>query len=769
MWIRWAAVAAACVILSTRIVAFPAAVDAAPKELWLAAELNGQQMSEVALYLRGPTDRILAPAAQLKAWRLRIPRHPEFSHNNEDYVPLDALPGLTYDIDEDKQVLVIRAPARLFEGIALNVAAQEAVAPPRPPPGGFLDYELVASAANPHSSLGALVEASLFGSAGAGVLQYLAKRESQQTTIIRLDSTWSIDHPDTANSFRLGDSITGASAWGGAVRFGGIQWASNYTTRPDLITMPLPNLSGEAALPSSLSLYVNNTLRLQNNLPSGPFRIEDVPVITGEGDVRLVVRDLLGREQVIAEPYYASPELLREGLQTYSLETGFERENYGISGNTYGRALMVATDRVGLTDWLTAEAHGELLRDQQTAGVSGAIRLSSLGVMDASIATSRDQQGEGQLLGLGFTRSARWLSFGGHVEYASRWFTRLGVLPGQPMPRVSTQLFASMGLGHLGSLSVSHTRQIYFQGHSLDILSARDNINVGWLGYLTVSLIRTTGHTADTTVALGLTHSINARSSASITTTADAAGTSADFELQQNLPAGRGVGYRLIADSGVTQAADGTLDLQTDVGNYELEVRRQPGSTLTQAFASGGIALLDGHLFPAREIEDSFAVVHVGTESHVRVYRENQLVGQTDASGFMLVPGLRAYQNNSIGIEQADLPLDAVVETLQAQATPYFRSGAIVRFPVEHPKGALLSVRLENGEPLPPGAMVRLVTQQTEFPSGMNGQVYVTGLTDRNELRAEWGGRSCSFNVLYSASADPLPRLGPFTCANIIP
>lgn len=252
-----------------------------------------------------------------------------------------------------------------------------------------------------------------------------------------------------------------------------------------------------------------------------------MPVITDEGDVRLV-RDLLGREQVITQPYYASPRLLRGGLQEYSFESGLIRKNYGISSATYGRALMVGTDRVGLSD-------------------------------------------------------------------------------------------------------------------------------------------------------------------------------------------------RLTADTGALRALDATLDLQGDSGTYELEGRSQSGSTQAQASATGGFAFMARHAFPTREIDDSFAVVRVGDESGVRIYRENQLVGQTDSSGYALVPGLRAYQSNAISMEQADLPLDVVIDTMQAQAVPYYRSGVMLDFPIVHPNGALLAVRLENGDPLPAGALVRFPDRQDEFPSGAAG------------------------------------------------
>ena len=766
----WAAVAIACSLLSARPTALAAAPGNAFQEMWLGVSLNGQQPDDVALFLRTPAGRLLAPSIQLKTWRIRMPVQSAVTYNGEQYIPLDALPGLTYSIDEDKQVLLLDAPARSFEQVTLSATNRSFAPTPASPLGGFINYDVVASEADSHWTLTGQLAATLFGPAGAATMQYLVRHDTEVTQAIRLDTTWTMDHPETASTFRIGDSITGSSAWGGAVRFAGLQWASNYTTQPGLITMPLPSIAGEAALPSSLNLYVDDALRMQNILPSGPFRIDDVPVITGEGDVRLVVRDLLGREQVITEPYYASPQLLRSGLQEYSFESGLVRDNYGISSDDYGRPLIVGTDRVGLTDQLTGEAHGEILEDQQTLGISSAARIATLGVIDASLAGSHSRQGQGELYGVGFEHSARELSVGGNIEYASRSFTRIGILPDQPVPRLTSQIYVTVGLDQLGSLSFSRTREDFYEGRPLDILSIRHSVNVGWLGYLTLSLIRTSENTSDTTVALSLTHPLNARASASLTTTHDSAsGATTELDLQQSLPAGRGVGYRLIADAGATRAVDGTLDLQGDSGTYELEARNQSGSTQAQASATGGLAFMAGHLFPTREIDDGFAVVRVGDEGGVRIYRENQLVGQTDSAGYALVPGLRAYQNNAIGIEQADLPLDVVIDTVQAQAVPHFRSGVMLDFPIEHPNGALLAVRLDDGHPLPVGAIVRLNDQQTEFPSGMNGEVYVTGLTDHNQLRAEWNGGSCQFTLPYSPTKDPLPRLGPFVCKAVTP
>ena len=75
MWARWAVVAV-CMVLSAGSLAAPVTADRSVEEVWLAVDLNGQQSGEVALFLRRPDGRVLAPVAQLKVWRLRAPaRH----------------------------------------------------------------------------------------------------------------------------------------------------------------------------------------------------------------------------------------------------------------------------------------------------------------------------------------------------------------------------------------------------------------------------------------------------------------------------------------------------------------------------------------------------------------------------------------------------------------------------------------------------------------------------------------------------------------------
>ena len=94
--------------------------------------------------------------------------------------------------------------------------------------------------------------------------------------------------------------------------------------RSDLVTAPLPSFSGSAAVPSTLDVYLNNSKTYTQEVPPGPFPVNNLPLISG-GEARLVLRDAAGREVDTALPFYTSPQLLREDLTYFSVETGYPR------------------------------------------------------------------------------------------------------------------------------------------------------------------------------------------------------------------------------------------------------------------------------------------------------------------------------------------------------------------------------------------------------------------------------------------------------------
>ena len=765
-----------CLLLLSMLLLTPSAslaedASLTAEEVFLDVFINEQHKGTVVL-LRSE-DRLFVGAQDLRLWRLGLPNTNPLTFYGEEFYALDALLGLTYKLDESTQMLTVQVPPGLFDATFLNGKKIDFSAPSLQSLGGFLNYDVLASHKLGRTMTNGLLELGRFGTWGTAQTRILALDLNKQASAIRLDSTWTRDKPMELASLRFGDAISSRSSWGGAVRFGGVQWTTNFSTQPGFVTFPLPGISGEAAMPSTVDLYVNNALRMRRQVPSGPFSIQDLPVTNGQGDARLVVRDILGREQVITQPFFTDSRLLKQGLQEYSYELGFVRRNFGIDSNNYGRPLAVGTYRQGITKKFTGEIHGEVLGNQQAVGLGGVLLLQDAGVFSSSFAMSNSGKGVGGLLGLGFSRQSGNFGFGVNTQLASQRFAKLGLQPEELAPRHISQIFANLATTALGSFAANYTEQAFRDREENEIVSGSYVREVGSLGNLSVSVSRSLSGDSKMIFGLNFSMMLGKSNTANISTSAKPGNQQATLQLSRSRPAGNGIGYRLVAELGDSDRREAEVSLQNEAGNYTLVAAQSKGQTAFRGSASGGVAFLGDSAFLSRRINNSFAVVQVPGYSGVGIYSDNQLVASTDANGNALLPGLRPYQKNSVRIEQADIPFDTRVDVLQLDAVPYFRSGLLLKFPVKRSRGALLSVVLENGEPLPAGAQVQIlgdnIVENEVFPTGFRGEVYLTGLAVSNRLRVTLKEQSCEFALPFPETTDPLPHLGTYTCTGVEP
>ncbi|MDP1718144.1 MAG: fimbria/pilus outer membrane usher protein, partial [Burkholderiales bacterium] len=519
-------------------------------------------------------------------------------------------------------------------------------------------------------------------------------------------------------------------------------------------------------------VFVNNALVSRQTVPPGPFSISNLPVVTGTGEVRLVVRDLFGREQLITRPFYASQALLREGLADFSYELGFVRENFGINSFDYGSWLGTGTYRRGMSERFTGEIHAEATQDQATAGGGGDYLMPQVGTISGHVAGSHSRSNNGGLILLGIDRQARPWSLGARTQWMTGGFTQIGQLP-QALPPVQLSSFnVSYAAGTGSAAGVAYVSQHNRDRPDVRVATLSYSVSLGRWASFSVSAIRNFVDDRTTTVFATLTIPLASSTSLSFSSQAvrgGSSGKSNDFTatLQRNLPLGEGYGYRLLSRSDASKEA--SYSLQNNIGTYTIGAAQSLGATATRLEVSGGVALLGGDAFLSRRIDQSFAVARIPDYPNVRILADNQPAGRTDASGNALIPRLRAYDRNVISIDQRDLPLDAEIGALKIEVVPYFRSGVDAKFPIKHSRGATLTIRLEDGKPLPVGATVRMVGKDEIHAVGYDGEVYVAGLGPTNRLRASWRGQSCEFDVPFAASTDPLPDLGTFICKGVKP
>jgi outer membrane usher protein len=412
--------------------------------------------------------------------------------------------------------------------------------------------------------------------------------------------------------------------------------------------------------------------------------------------------------------------------------------------------------------------HGELLSRQKTGGFGAAWLAPAIGILSGSVAGSSSERGRGGLVALGYERQGSRIGFGASAQAASVRFAQLGLQPDELAPRQQSQLFASLSTPGFGALGLGYTHRGYRDRPDVELISTTYSLGVSRYAFFNAAVIRSLGPDARSSATLTLVIPLGVRTTATAMALSQKEHHQVLGQVQQSLPAGEGWGYRLLGAASGPQRHEGALAYQSSIGTYTLEAGRSEDVSSVRAGASGGIALFEGvHL--TRRMSDSFAVVRVPDQPNVRVYAENQLVARTGTGGNAFVPRLRPYEVNRIAIDQGDLPLDSQIDALQVEAAPYFRSGVLIGFGVRPARGALLTVLLENGAPLPPGAVVRVGSGEEEFPVGLRGEVYVSGLAANNRLRVSWRGRGCEFDVAYAAGADPLPHLGIYTCRGVKP
>ncbi|MDN3556611.1 fimbria/pilus outer membrane usher protein [Halomonas maura] len=732
----------------------------------LGIRVNTVSKNHVTRVLQDERGRLLVDEETLATAGLTVPDSPSAQRNGRRYYALTSIPELGYTIDEDRQELVLDAGAAGFQPLELDGMAGYHALTQQTTPGGFFNYDIVHQSSDFDDTTRGTMEIGIFNALGTGTTTFLASDARSERELTRLNTTWRRDWPERTRTLSLGDTISRSASWGRSVQFAGIQWGTNFDTRPDFITFPLPRISGETTVPASIDLYTNDRRRLQEQLRPGPFSLENIPATVGINQVQMVIQDVLGRERVITRPFYVSQSLLRKGLQDFTYEAGAIRRNYAIHSNDYGRAFFAGTHRLGLSERLTGETRVELVEDQQTAGLGAAwLAGPSLGVITAAAAGSASDAGNGALLSLGVTRRGQRNSYGLLYTWAARKFRQLGLQSDEPAPEKILSTHFGRRVADNVSISLGYTGVDRRDGSDTRLVDVGLSTRVFDRASLHASLLRNLEN-RETTAWMTLSVPLGSRTSSSLSHVRRGDDQGTRLQLQRNLPPGSGFGYRLSTednDNGHDRHR-ATLQARTDFGSYQADISRLDDQTSYRLNASGGVAVLGGDAFVSRSIDRSFGVVRVGQYPAVRVYHENHLIDRTGPNGMAFIPDMRAFERNRVRVDGGDLPLDARIDTLENTAVPGYRQGALVEFDAESARGALVTLVQESDEPIPAGATVRVIGKDQRFPVARRGQAWVTGLEPVSTLEARWNAHRCTAEIRLPDNPGPVPRIGPVTC-----
>lgn len=730
----------------------------------LAIQLNRQKVSSGLLVLRSPTGGVLVPESFLTQHRINLDGLEGRNIDGTRYHDVTALDGLLHWVDEDRQELWLEADTGLFDITSVNLDRSRFSPPTRSTPGVFLDYDVAGTSISSEDIAGgAQVELGAFGK--WGLLSTELAASDALGGLSRLRTSWSQDFPRKMWTLEVGDAQSRSGLWFNGIRMGGVQWRSNFSTQPGFLPYTLPQFTGEVATPSEFELYVGEVLRAREPLPAGPFELQNLPSISGLGNYRIVLRDLLGRETTLLREFYVTPTLLRHGLREFSHSLGALRGGLRRPENRYDDLAYVGSERIGLTDKLTFEAHAEVLDDRLMGGVGGSLRLGRIGVGQVTVAQSQFRGVSGSLVGFGLDHQHRRFALGWIEQSTNGTFARLGLAQGEYAPRRNRQVRLSLPFSNHGSVSVAYTRRDK-QDQDFRSLSA----NVGFrLARRTVlsftGLHSTLGGVRSNLVTLNLTKSMGPLASAHAAATRDGGGRSRlRTGYQKSSPGGTGNSLSIAGEGGADSRFTSRFERKTRAGSLAVHGSAAGNATAVRLNLRGSLVSMGGKLSLSRPTRQSFGLVSTQGIPRVRVYHQNRLVGRTDERGLLLVPSILPYQENSIRIEESDLPLWARFDSLESVVSPYARSGVRIDFPIDTSRSALVSLVDESGDYLPAGTQVRIVGTDRYFPVAYRGEVYLTDLGDRTAFEALTADRTCAFAVEMPETVVLEARLGKVVC-----
>ena len=580
----------------------------------------------VTLVVRFDSDgALLIRESDLSRLRLRIPAKGGVSVDGVRFYRYGPETGARFTLDPATQSAQLLLPASAFE-VTERSTRHARSSKPTVSPGAFLNYELYAQGGG-ESSQGSLLEFGAFAPAGVLTTSMAIRRDARRSEALRLETTFTRDFPEQMLTLQIGDAISSPGAWGRAVRFAGVKFGTNFATQPTLVTTPFVTATGEATVPSTADVFVNGRQVSSEQLPPGPFTLEGIPALNGAGEVQVVVTDALGRQQVIAQPYYTGPALLRAGLSEYSIDVGAIRRDYGQLGNAYGDLVGSGTYRRGLSDQLTAELHAEGQQDGPLAvGLDTAVRLGWFGVATLTAAVGGEGGDQGWLAGLGFERSAQRVSVFLRTQYASESFAQLGTAA--ETLRFRQNVFGGLGfnLARLGSLQLAYAMRSYWSAPQSESFGASYSLSLGDYGFLSVSANHQRGEDDDTDLLLYWTTPLGGRRTASAglrysPDLEDGERVEAVATLQQSAPAGTGHGYRVSVSS--NQDAQLGASYRGRAAQAEVEYAHRNDSDGWRASALGGFAITSAGVMPTRWLDRSFAVVEVAGYEGLTVFADN--------------------------------------------------------------------------------------------------------------------------------------------------
>lgn len=708
------------------------------EDLLVSLIVNSRKCPEI-IPIQFKDGKVNLTSADLKSCQVNLKDSSDLEIDNKS-------PDYQFTLNKPRLELILKIPSDLIEIEEIDATPSRADTGTKTYALG-LNYDATLTHAHQQPSGIVLPEALFFTPYGFLKSSGLF-RTSTEHKAIRLESTFIKEFPGNLTSLRVGDGITRPSSWTSAVRIGGIQWGSNFNTQENYVYYPLPSINGSAALQTPLEIFVNNSQVYSGQANSGPYEIDNIPVVSGGGNLRLESVDLLGRKVQIEAPYYVTPNLLKQGLQDFSYEAGKLRDDYGIKSNDYRQFAGIMTHRYGLTNTCTIGIHSELAEKTKLIGIDASKLIGNWALVTASGAISHTNKRRGHLIQASLTRHAAPFGFGLRLTTQNSVFRDLSSITYDNPQKLSLQAYIGYNDETVGSLSLSYTTQQRFNQHKIQLITAnyQKTISDGYSFF--VSTLKTLGRDKNYTILLGISKILDHHLIVDGTVNNGSNINRQSVSFNKGFSGNYGTLYRgrlNHEDHDITGEANMTS--RTPYGDLSLLATHYQTGNLYQASVSGAVLSGQDSVAATQKVNSSIGIVTTDNIPNITVNNNNFAVGETSANGTLIIPNLNTFARANVSLEDKDIPLDISYDKSRKEFYTDSTSAYLVDFGLEKTINKSITVVHTDGSiPIPTGTTINW-SDGTKSIVGFNGEVFLTNTKLNISGTADTHPTPCSISL----------------------
>jgi outer membrane usher protein len=396
------------------------------------------------------------------------------------------------------------------------------------------------------------------------------------------------------------------------------------------------------------------------------------------------------------------------------------------------------------------------------------------GIVGLSGALSRSRGDAGAAGILSYQSSAPRLTYGATVGLQSPRYSTLSLTADGDRALLSASASVAAATGRQSSIGVSFGLQRDRDNGPQSLWQVSRWMTISQNATLQISAQRTHGSAGS---AFGISTALNllprSGTNASLIAGSSAGLTQTTLQVSHiassQTPA---FGYdAAISAGGASPSLYASADYRNTTGDYTADVSLGAGSRNLSFNAAGGIVTFGRRAFFTQSVDDSYALVDANGLAGVRVVANNVEAGRTGPSGFLVVPRLGSYFDNTISLASSDIPMNYNIDRATQHVTPSYRSGQIVRFSNErvHALAGRLIVRRGEHESVPAYGLLEIRRNALAIAHsdiGQNGEFYLENIAPGvYEATIRYRDGDCAFTFSVPAGAAVIEKLPVQVCS----